>query len=406
VLDVDFLLTPQWVASGGRSTDAEFWGNADYTLNLDTGKLGLWPGGFLHVWADSGFGHNVFKASGTIVPLNTAALIPAPNDQTTALVNATFTQFLSPKFGLFAGKVGTLDSTTGYFDGNYRTQFMNTGLAFPMTLIMVPISAFGGGIILLPWDNLTISAMALDPDGTPTSNDLGEAFNDGVLLFANASTSIRPFGLRGHQTLGLMWSDKQRLSLVQDPANLSRALLTQRFPRLANPGPILHQILQRFFPQLLIPVRPANTESDTWAMYYSFDQYLWQPPQESKKGIGLFFTFGASDANPNPLQYFYSLGIGGNGVAPGRPKDTFGIGWSRTTFSDNFVPFLRQKLDLGLSSEDDIEIFYNASLTPWLNVSPDVQIVDSGLRRTLNSSRKLSELNTAVVAGLRLDVRL
>ena len=64
VFDVDPLLTPQWVVSGGRETDAEFWGNADYTLNVDTGKLGLWPGGFLKVSADIGFGKTVFNASG------------------------------------------------------------------------------------------------------------------------------------------------------------------------------------------------------------------------------------------------------------------------------------------------------------------------------------------------------
>src|SRR5580698_6765373 len=44
VLDVDLLATPQDVVSGGRSTGANFWGNLDYTLNLDTQKMGLWPG--------------------------------------------------------------------------------------------------------------------------------------------------------------------------------------------------------------------------------------------------------------------------------------------------------------------------------------------------------------------------
>jgi carbohydrate-selective porin OprB len=42
VLDLDLLLMPQGVLSGGRDTDAGFWGGADYTLNVDTGKLGLW----------------------------------------------------------------------------------------------------------------------------------------------------------------------------------------------------------------------------------------------------------------------------------------------------------------------------------------------------------------------------
>ena len=46
VLDVDLLLTPQVNTSGGRSVGGNFWGNLDYTLNLDTQKIGLWPGGF------------------------------------------------------------------------------------------------------------------------------------------------------------------------------------------------------------------------------------------------------------------------------------------------------------------------------------------------------------------------
>jgi porin len=51
VLDVDLLMTPQVVMSGGRSTGGDFWGNADYTLNVDTQKLGLWPGGFFKISA-------------------------------------------------------------------------------------------------------------------------------------------------------------------------------------------------------------------------------------------------------------------------------------------------------------------------------------------------------------------
>lgn len=43
VFDVDVLLTPQGVVRGGRDTGWEFWGNADHTLNIDTGKLGPWP---------------------------------------------------------------------------------------------------------------------------------------------------------------------------------------------------------------------------------------------------------------------------------------------------------------------------------------------------------------------------
>src|SRR5258705_4423130 len=105
VFDADLLLTPQGVASGGRDTVAEFWGNAEYTLNVDTGKAGLWPGGFLRVLANSGFGESVLHESGAISPVNTGAVLPRPNEPTTALMHATFMQFLSPKFALVAGKV-------------------------------------------------------------------------------------------------------------------------------------------------------------------------------------------------------------------------------------------------------------------------------------------------------------
>jgi porin len=58
VFDVDLLVTPMDVLSGGRSTGAETWGNADYTLNVDTDKLGLWPGGFLKVIVDTSYSRN------------------------------------------------------------------------------------------------------------------------------------------------------------------------------------------------------------------------------------------------------------------------------------------------------------------------------------------------------------
>ena len=140
-------------------------------------------------------------------------------------------------------------------------------------------------------------------------------------------------------------------------------------------------------------------------MYYNFDQYLWSPEGDPNRGVGVFFRFGASDGNPNPVKYAYNVGVSVNGMVPGRPKDTLGIGWARTQFSGDFVPFLRQRLDLGLSVEDAVEIYYNAAITPWLNMALDLQIVDSGLNKTLNSSNQLVNMGTAVVGGLRMYLR-
>jgi porin len=407
VLDADLLLTPQDVMSGGRATGGDFWGNADYTLNVDTDKLDLWPGGFLKVSGDSGFGRNVFGKSGAIVPVNTPALIPAPNDEATALMNATFMQFLSPQFGLIAGKINTFDPTLSgqEFYGDYRTQFLNTAFIFPMTLEQVPISAFGGGVIALPREDIVLAALVLDPSGTPESNDLGEAFSDGVMVVGSGIVTIKPFELVGHQNVGFSWSNKERFSLTQDPSNIATSLLQNKLPRLGNPGPLLESILARFFPNLLAPAQPANRSSSTWSISYAFDQYFWQPDGDAKHGIGMFFSFGASDGNPNPIQYAFIAGIGGKGVVPGRPDDTFGLAFARTQFSSDFIPFLRQQLDLGLDHEDAIEMYYNAAITKWLYLSPDLQIIDPALKKTLGPSGRLTNVDTIVVGGIRLWAR-
>jgi porin len=405
VLDVDLLLTPQAVVSGGRDTGAEFWGNAEYTLNVDTGKLGLWPGGFVKVLAGSSFGESVNRDAGALVPTNTAMLFPEPDEPSTGLMQATVMQFLSPQFGLIAGKIWTLDGAAGEFAGNYRTQFLNTGLVVPMTLAQVPLSAYGGGLVALPWHGAVFAAQVLDPSGTVESNDVGDAFDDGVMVFASGQAAIRPWGLRGTQKAGFMWSDKERLSLDQDPSNFASFLLTERFPALGDPGPILRAFLERFFPQLLVPVQPANREDSTWAMFYGFDQYLWHPAGDPKRGIGVFFTFGASDGEANPVKYSYSTGIGGKGVVPGRPQDSFGIGWARTELSDKFLPILRTGLQLGLEREDAVEMYYNAAITAWLNATLNLQVIEPALTKSLTSSGTLEDVDTTLVAGVRLNVR-
>jgi len=406
VFDVDVLLTPQGVASGGRETKAEFWGNTEYTLNVDTQKLGLWPGGFFKGFAMSGFGDTVNKASGAILPVNIGTLLPDFGNNNTALMNLTFMQFFSKYFGVVVGKLYTLTGDDNDLAHDFHSTFMNTALDFNMAAALFPFSAYGGGLVFLPWEGAVFTVSVIDPSGTPTNNDITEAFKDGVLVGAEGRVTIKPFGLVGHQLLGFGWSNKERLSLEQDPSNIARMLLFQRFPRLANPGPILRQILERFFPALLVPVEPLNRTHNTWAVYYNFDQYLWSPEGDPARGIGPFFRFGISDGVANPIKYAYNVGIGGKGVVPGRPRDSFGIGWARTEFSDKLVPFLRERLHLGLDREDAIEMYYNASITRWLNVTLDLQIIDPALKKTLDSSSgRLRDMDTAVVAGLRIYAR-
>jgi hypothetical protein len=50
-------------------------------------------------------------------------------------------------------------------------------------------------------------------------------------------------------------------------------------------------------------------------------------------------------------------------------------------------------------------VYYNVSLTRWLNATLDLQIIDSALEKKLDSSGQLTDFDTAVVTGIRLWAR-
>ena len=79
-------------------------------------------------------------------------------------------------------------------------------------------------------------------------------------------------------------------------------------------------------------------------------------------------------------------------------------GWARTQLSSDFVPFLRQQFDLGLSKEDAVEMYYNVVVTPWLNMTADLQVIDSAFNKTVLNGR-LVNVDTAVVGALRMYLR-
>jgi carbohydrate-selective porin OprB len=60
----------------------------------------------------------------------------------------------------------------------------------------------------------------------------------------------------------------------------------------------------------------------------------------------------------------------------------------------------------GSACDDAVEMYYNASITRWLRMSLDLQVVNPALKKTLNSSGTgLKNVDTAVVGGVRMYIR-
>ena len=95
---------------------------------------------------------------------------------------------------------------------------------------------------------------------------------------------------------------------------------------------------------------------------------------------------GLTDGNPNPIHWFANVTLIGNGPIRRRENDTFGIGYYHLGVSK--VPILTLH---GFGAEDGVELFYNAAITPWFHITPDLQILDPAQQRTA----------TALLVGIR-----
>jgi porin len=158
----------------------------------------------------------------------------------------------------------------------------------------------------------------------------------------------------------------------------------------------------------MIETGNIEQKDNSWSFHYNFDQYLYEPKKGSGQGIGIFGRFGASDGNPNPVHYFYSLGIGGKGVL-GRPLDQFGIGYYYMDISNpKFTGPLGTREFL--RDEYGVEAYYNFAITPWMKLTPDLQVIRPAQQDVLQIDKehlllsKKKEVDTATVIGLRLQV--
>jgi porin len=90
----------------------------------------------------------------------------------------------------------------------------------------------------------------------------------------------------------------------------------------------------------------------------------------------MFARFGISDGDPNPVKWNLAWGLGGQGLLPTREQDRWGLGAFYLAMSD-------EDLLKGLGVDDEVgaELFYNVALTPWVHITPDVQVIESALPR-------------------------
>jgi len=155
---------------------------------------------------------------------------------------------------------------------------------------------------------------------------------------------------------------------------------------------------------------PLNHTGD-WAFYGIIDQMVWQRPGSKDQGIGLFLQVMGGSSDRNLSNLFVEGGI--NWVAPfaQRPDDVFGLAFAYLGISPAARGFSRDFVSLGratspyASNETVFEATYQATVTYWLTLQPDVQFVFNAGARVPGTFGR-APLPDALVIGMRATIKL
>jgi len=110
---------------------------------------------------------------------------------------------------------------------------------------------------------------------------------------------------------------------------------------------------------------------DDTGYYLSFDQMVYKENSQHQdtQGLGMFFRYGYAPSKTNDLTNFVSAGVQYQGLLEGRDDDVLGFGFARGFFSELSKETYTQ------DGETVYEIYYNAQLLPYANITPSLQYI-------------------------------
>lgn len=332
--DVPLLEDP----NGAVTTKYMYGGKFDVMDTSDLSKI-AWKGLSVNAHLEIRFGDVPLFAGGTLIPTNTALLLPEPEDTHARLSALNFTQVLNPYVSVSIGRFNMVDLYQhAYTGGRGIDKFMNLSFVMPpISLRTVPPVA--EGVIFSVFKGSEVAARG----GLIESTDTG-FFKNGATVLWEVALPVKLFSKPGHYSVGGEFSSTVATALDQNP-------------------------------WILLPPfnQPVQTKTGAWTLNISFDQAIAEDPNDATKHFGLFGMLGVSDGNPSLIQPFFMLGVGGHSILRGRPNDTFGIAYSFNAVSADFKTAVEP---VRLRNENAGELYYNFAVAPWSLITADLQFID------------------------------
>jgi len=330
--------------AGGMSThrrSGRWAGSYDLELELDLEKIINLPGGSIYISAEGSWSDGLDASSvGSVFGVNADAAGGRSIDVTQFYYEQSL---LGDKLRV---RVGKLDLSGGFecrgcpvaFDGNAYAndqtgQFLNGALVNNPT---IPFPGLGMGAVIyvepMEWLYAAVGTADAQADGRETG--FMTAFHDADYFFSIFEMGVVP-----------------ELPSAQ--------------------GPLVGTYRVGFWhdPQPKDPHNGSNAKRDDVGFYLSFDQAVWKENADADdgQGVGLFARYGFAHSDVNEVKCFWSVGGQYQGVIPTRDDDVLALGVAQGK--------LVEAAGYTKHHETVMELYYNAAVTPWLNIGPSVQYI-------------------------------
>lgn len=331
----------------------------DAFITIDTEKIGLWDGGGLN-------GHLEYRGDnmqnfrgGAILPLNSGTMLPLNSGNELEATSLYLSQTLGESTSLLLGKINAVDllAADPFFGGWGTQRFWHMAFVAPPNGIVPAVLM--GGLVSHASGPYTFNALVFDPTDQTDDYSLNHLFDQGTAAQLSAGWAGVVDGRASGATLAATYSTKGGADLGE-----------LDLPADARSG----------------------DKSSSYSVSLQLSHLLLESRQVEGKGLGLYALTAVADGNPNAIKSSFAGGLAGHGMVPGRPDDSFGLGYFYYHFSTDLQSTLEPVLEFG--NEQGVEIFYNVALTRWLTLGGDLQWLDPALENK----------NSALVGGLRLRI--
>jgi len=340
-LDIEFTEYYQGMLSGSGSEDFEFGGRADALGDLDTEKLGLWCGGGLHTHLTYRFGDLPAFRGGALWPVSTGSVLPLGEKDRVVASSLYLSQRLGDSASFLLGKINALDLLAkDPFSGGWGNhRFMNIALAAPPSGVLPPVII--GAVFNYRITPYTLTFMLYDPNDRTGDYWPDNLLSDGVNLSLGGTWSGEAFSRHSSINLTGIYSTAEKVDLSE----------------IALP------------PELRTQVKDG-----AYSVSCAISHLMLESSTHPGQGLGFYGKGAVADGNPNPIEASFSGGFAGHRLVPGRPHDTFGVGYYHYDFSDDLRSAVATTV--ALENEQGVEVFYNLAATPWFRITADLQWID------------------------------